>query len=134
MLIDDDPATNFLSNMIIDEADCALHIRTQTTAKDALNYITSADLNSKNETLPYPDLIFLDINMPWMNGWEFLEEYYKLDKQFQSEAIVVMLTTSNNPDDKIKAKLFNGVSDFKTKPLTKEMLEEIIDKYFKQQQ
>jgi CheY-like chemotaxis protein len=66
-----------------------------------------------------------------MNGWEFLEEYRKLDEKYKSEAIVVMLTTSENPDDKIKAKTMNIASDFKTKPLTKEMLEEIISKYFK---
>jgi len=57
-------------------------------------------------------------------------KYNKLDKQLQSHAVVVMLTTSGNPDDRRKAELLNGVSDFKTKPLTKEMLAEILGKYF----
>jgi CheY-like chemotaxis protein len=96
------------------------------SAKEALDYLVS---RNENKT-PRPDLIFLDINMPGMNGWEFLHEYNKLDKQLQSRAIVIMLTTSENPDDQMKAKGINVVSDFKTKPLTVEMLEEVIDKYF----
>ena len=129
MLVDDNPDDNFFHERVIRKSDAADIVIAKQTAIGALEYLKSRKDNSD----AHPNLIFLDINMPGMNGWEFLEEYYKLDKQFQSEAIVVMLTTSNNPDDKIKAKLFNGVSDFKTKPLTKEMLEEIIDKYFKQQ-
>ena len=78
-----------------------------------------------------PDIIFLDINMPGMNGWEFLDEYNKLDKQLQSRAVVVMLTTSDNPDDKTKAMALNVASDFKTKPLTGQMLREIISTYLK---
>ena len=78
----------------------------------------------------HPDLIFVDINMPRMNGWEFLEEYNKLADQFKSQAIVVMLTTSGNPDDKAKAKLSKVISDFITKPLTKEILEGIVKQYF----
>jgi len=69
--------------------------------------------------------------MPGMNGWEFLDEYHKLDKDIQSKVIVVMLTTSDNPDDEAKAKNWDFISDFITKPLTKEILEDIIEKYFK---
>jgi CheY-like chemotaxis protein len=65
-----------------------------------------------------------------LNGWEFLEQYNKLDKQLQGSVIVVMLTTSDNPDDKLKAIEFKIPADFRTKPLTKEMLEEIINKHF----
>ena len=126
MLVDDNPDDNFYHERVIKRSDAADIVVAKQTAMDALEYLKSKKDNSDT----HPNLIFLDINMPGMNGWEFLEEYYKLDKQFQSQAIVVMLTTSDNPDDKMKAKLFNGVSDFKTKPLTKEMLEDIIDKYF----
>ena len=126
MLVDDNPDDNFYHERVIKKSDAADIVVAKQTAMAALDYLKSKKDNSDT----HPNLIFLDINMPGMNGWEFLEEYYKLDKQFQSRAIVVMLTTSDNPDDKTKAKLFNGVSDFKTKPLTKEMLEDISDKYF----
>jgi len=86
--------------------------------------------SSKNENGTHPDMIFLDINMPGMNGWEFLEEYSKLDKQRQSEVIIIMLTTSDSPSDKAKAAALDIVADYKTKPLTKEMVHEIKDKYF----
>ena len=126
MLVDDNPDDNFYHERMIKKSDAADIVVAKQTAMAALEYLKSKKDNSDTQ----PNLIFLDINMPGMNGWEFLEEYHKLDKQFKSQAIVVMLTTSDNPDDKMKAKLLNGVSDFKTKPLTKEMLEEIIDKYF----
>ena len=88
-------------------------------------------LNEAKAERNLPCLIILDINMPGMNGWEFLEEYNKLDEKSKSRAIVVMLTTSDNPDDKQKSAMMNIASDFRTKPLTGEMLEEIVNKYFK---
>ena len=127
MLVDDDLDDNFFHERVITKNDAANMVIAKQTGMAALEYLRS----KKDGSDTHPDLIFLDINMPRMNGWEFLAEYNKLDKQFQSHAIVVMLTTSGNPDDEIKAKLDNNVADYKTKPLTKEMLEEIIDKYFK---
>ena len=126
MLVDDDPDDNFFHERVIRKSDAANTVIAKQTGMAALDYLKSKKDNSDT----HPDLIFLDINMPGMNGWEFLEEYNKLDKRFQSHAIVVMLTTSVNPDDRMKAELLNGVSDFKTKPLTGEMLTEILGKYF----
>ena len=126
MLVDDNQDDNFFHERVIKKNNAADLVLTKTSALDALEYLKS----KKNIENTHPDLIFLDINMPGMNGWEFLEEYNKLDKELQSQVIVVMLTTSENPDDKKKAKSLNILSDFKIKPLTKEMLEEIIEKYF----
>jgi CheY-like chemotaxis protein len=126
MLIDDNRDDNFFHERVIKKNNAAEIVIAMQSAKEALDYLVS---RNENKT-PRPDLIFLDINMPGMNGWEFLHEYNKLDKQLQSRAIVIMLTTSENPDDQMKAKGINVVSDFKTKPLTVEMLEEVIDKYF----
>jgi CheY-like chemotaxis protein len=64
-----------------------------------------------------------------MNGWEFLQEYNRLDNALQSRAIIIMLTTSENPEDVARAKV-NLVSDFVTKPLTMEKMEVLNKKYF----
>ena len=69
--------------------------------------------------------------MPGMNGWEFMDEYNLFRKEFQNETIVLMLTNSENPDDQKKAKSFNYISEYITKPLTKELFETIKNKYLK---
>lgn len=128
MLIDDNPDDNFYHERVIKKHFGAgqVSVVVEQSAIDALKYLKLEDL----KVGCHPDLVFLDINMPAMNGWEFLEEYNKLDGQFQCTAVVIMLTTSDNPDDIRKAKCLKGVSDLKSKPLTKEMLEDIIEEHF----
>jgi len=131
LLIDDDEATNYFSNYIIEEADCAVHVKTKQTAKAALNYLAdSGHLNQHQNTLPFPDLIFLDINMPAMDGWEFLEHYKMMENNFPNKPTIIMLSTSLNPDDKVKALGIPAVADFQNKPITTEMIHTILDKYF----
>lgn len=122
MLIDDDEPTNFLSRMLIEEARCAEHIQVADSGKVALDYLSKSN-NS-------PDLIFLDINMPAMNGWEFLEKYKELEKAKQGKIVIIMLTTSLNPDDKVKAGQIPEISGFENKPLSSELIERVIKKYF----
>jgi CheY-like chemotaxis protein len=129
MLIDDNEHDNFFHEREIKKIDSDTYVIAKQSGKEALEYLKS----KKDETDMQPDLIFLDINMPGMNGWEFLEEYNKLDKEIQSRVIVVMLTTSDNPDDSMKAKTWSFVSDYITKPLTKERLKDIIDEHFNEQ-
>lgn len=126
LLIDDNPDDNFYHERVIRKSSAANLVVTKQTGNEALEYLLS-----KNEhPQAHPDLIFLDINMPGMNGWEFLEEYKKLDKALQGSVVVVMLTSSDNPEDKTRAKSFSVPFDFKTKPLTKEILEEVISAFF----
>ncbi len=133
--MDDDEATNYLSNMIISEADCTLHIKTKQTAKSALNYLADSGFATRHyNALPFPDIIFLDINMPAMDGWEFLEEYRELKDNLPHSPVVIMLSTSLNPDDKLKALSIPEVSEFCNKPMTTEMITSTIAKYFPQYQ
>lgn len=62
----------------------------------------------------YPDYIFLDLNMPMMNGWEFLEKYYEMGLP---KTKVIILTTSENPHHRTKANTFDLIQDYLTKPL-----------------
>ena len=129
LLIDDDEPTNFLSAMLIEEANCSRHVKVIPTGKEALSYLASSQ-QSKNDSLPYPELIFLDINMPAMDGWEFLDEYKALTKEHQEKIIIIMLTTSLNPDDALRAFEIPEVSGFENKPITREKLDRILKKYF----
>lgn len=122
LLIDDDEPTNFFHKIIIREADCCEQVVVMDSAIDALDYLTHPD------TSP-PDLIFLDINMPKMNGWEFLEAYRDIASTQQSN-IIIMLTTSLNPDDQSRADKISAITGFRHKPLSVEMLKELTDKFF----
>jgi CheY-like chemotaxis protein len=130
MLVDDNADDNFIHTRLIKKNDLAEIIIVKQTALGALEYLKSKKENSTPP--PPPDLLFLDINMPGMNGWEFLEEYSKLSVEFKCKTVIIMLTTSDNPADLHKAKLYQPISDFRTKPLTVGMIEEIISNFFKQ--
>ncbi|MBU2020011.1 MAG: response regulator [Bacteroidetes bacterium] len=128
MLIDDNRDDNYFHERIIKKKDSNITLIVHQSALDALDYLKSLKKDNKTP----PDLIFLDINMPKMNGWEFLEEYDKMDGDLQSKVVVVLLSTSDNPDDLERAKKLTPkpLKDYRTKPLTLEILEDIIAKYF----
>lgn len=126
LLIDDDPATNFLHKLIIKKENCANNVICKQSAQEALDYLKS----KIDGEYPNPELIFLDINMPGMNGWDFLTAYKTIDKEQQAEKVVIMLTTSVDPLDKVKAKTMDEISDFSSKPLTSERLRELLTSNF----
>lgn len=123
LLIDDNPDDNFIHERAIRKVDANSIVITKESGEEALTYLTS--LSSC-----HADLILLDINMPEMNGWEFLEHYSKLDKALQCQSIIIMLTTSDNADDVARSKTLSNVKGFITKPLTKEKMASISEKYF----
>jgi CheY-like chemotaxis protein len=124
LLIDDDDITNFINERVIKRDHLANTITVMHRADHALQYLSTLTDSEK------PNLILLDINMPAMNGWEFIEEYKKIDAKITEDIILVMLTTSINPDDKIKAQENTHINDFKVKPLSSEILTEIIHTHF----
>jgi CheY-like chemotaxis protein len=126
LLVDDDDMTNFLNRRVLEQYDCTHTIEVAENGEKALEYLTQ----KTNEGYPSPDLILLDINMPRMNGWEFLEEYTKLNDTQKGEVVIVMLTTSLNPDDKTTAENNDEISDFINKPLTPDELKSVLEKHF----
>ena len=123
LLIDDNEDDNFYHKIILHESGIARHVEIAETAYEALDFLKKTQI--------LPELIFLDINMPRMNGWEFLDRYRKLefDKGHQ-RSVIIMLTTSLNPADEKKAASIEEVSSFESKPLTHEMIQKIVDAYF----
>lgn len=121
MLIDDSEADNFIHQRIINKCQVAKEIVIMYRATDALDYL-------KSQTRP--ELIFLDINMPGMDGWEFLEEYEQLTAAQKADFIICMLTTSKSAIDREKAEQYGIVEHFMSKPLTKEKLITIVKAHF----
>lgn len=123
LLIDDDEATNYLHKMIIDKSDCTKECVVAENGLEALEL-----LQAKKNPLK-PDLIFLDINMPKMDGWEFLIEYKNIYK-IPNSTILIMLSTSIHSNDKKKAESIEEINGFVNKPLSKETIQEVMRTYF----
>ena len=131
MVIDDDEPTNFLSNMIIEEAACTRHIQIEDSVAKAISYLrNSAKPGCGNNDQPVPDLIFLDINMPAMNGWEFLEKFERLKNKLKKNIELYVMTSSVRESDKERSTRYACVSSFISKPLSKQMLNSICSQGF----
>ncbi|MFT6965711.1 MAG: CheY-like chemotaxis protein [Marivirga sp.] len=126
MLVDDDHNDNFFHKREIKKTNLSTIVIEKNSGLDALEYLKSKKVDKDI----FPDLLFLDINMPGMNGWDFIQEFERLNKELQDRVIIIMLTTSDNDEDVAKAKALNFVSDYITKPLTEEIMKGIIKKYF----
>jgi CheY-like chemotaxis protein len=123
LLVDDDPDDNMYHRIIIEEMNITEKIDVVLNGLEAITYL-------KKENQTPPELIFLDINMPKMNGWEFLEQYKHLDEKQKARVVIVILTTSANPDHIKKAQQIKEVTGFETKPLSKEMITDILNEHF----
>lgn len=116
LLIDDDATINYLNKIIIERAQTGLQVADFTSASDALEQLASGALQ--------PQLILLDLNMPEMDGWQFLEAYKKLSSLPKQQKVVI-LSSSINPADEKKAKATGRVAAFYRKPLTPDQIKEI---------
>lgn len=131
LLVDDNPAFNLISRKVIEKFKVTDEIATVLNGIEAVEFLTNTGKYAhKGDKFPQPDLILLDLNMPLMDGWEFLDAYDQIDSRFKGNAIIVMLTTSLNPDDQGKAASNSHISGFRNKPLTAAVFKDILDNYF----
>jgi len=113
-LIDDDPTFNFITKLMLKKISFAEEIIDFVDAGDALSKLQQV---ADTERLNFPELIFLDLNMPGMDGWDFLDEYQLLPRKLVQQCKLYILTSSIDPIDKSKSLDYSCVADFITKPL-----------------
>jgi CheY-like chemotaxis protein len=126
MLIDDDESVNYLYQEVLEDAGIVEHIIVADTAWKALSLLEKPD----NEACGNPDIIFLDLNMPLMCGWDFVERLGEKKLGNSTFPLIFILTTSLNVHNLKRAVGSDGVTGFLPKPLTEEMLEEILSRHF----
>lgn len=123
MLIDDDEINNELNQIILEKFDFAEKALVFVNGSEALAHIQNHYLDGDGEELP--EVIFLDIKMPVMDGFEFLERLHKLSKEFVEKVPVYILTSSRNQHDIERASAFD-IAGFFSKPLSPGQLEKIL--------
>lgn len=121
-LIDDDEINRFVMAKTIRVSGIDANVMTYPNGRQAmLDFLEFASEPSK-----LPDLIFLDINMPLMNGWQFLEEFERLERLFTKEMSIYMVSSSIDPRDIDRSKTYRHVIDFIEKPLTAEKISQLL--------
>lgn len=130
LCVDDDPITLMLCKKVVERVEFAKEIITAENGVEAIEYFDTLFEESKvNDAIVYPKLVLLDLNMPVMDGWEFLETYIRKDYDniFTSTRFIV-LSSSIDPYDINRSKTY-PVIGFLSKPITKEMLENLKNQF-----
>jgi CheY-like chemotaxis protein len=129
LLVDDDFASNYLTEVIIKDINFAGQVYSVRDGKAALDFMKQHCLPlQQQQESACPDLILLDINMPVMDGFEFLEEYEKMQIGKKEAIYIILLTTSTNIRDVEKAKRYK-VTAYLEKPLSEEKLKQALAGY-----
>lgn len=126
MLIDDNEIDNFINEKLIKAYYFAENVYVHTSAKSALEFLKNVDvtLDEVPENL-IPAYIFLDINMPILDGFNFLDEFASFSKPLKEKIKIAMLSTSLNPKDVEKSKTYSNVVKFMHKPLSEHELTDL---------
>lgn len=124
LLIDDNDTSNFLNERLLKRMVLTDHIQVMSNGKNAFDYLENMAKGNGENAQVKPELILLDINMPVLDGFEFLELYQKLDQSFRQDILIALLSTSSHPQDTSKAAEFNAF--YLTKPLTVEKVEDLL--------
>jgi len=128
LLIDDDKLTNFVNKIIVDTMCCPDHVVRKESVRSALEYLSdSADSYGQ---IPFPDLIFLDIDMPNSDGWQFLNSFKDIKNNLPYVPVIIMLSGFVDSQTISKASSFGDLAGIIKKPMSTENYNEITSEYF----
>ncbi|MBQ0768553.1 MAG: response regulator [Bizionia sp.] len=123
LIVDDDPINNFLTKTVLKKSFEAVHVNDFTVPEEGLEFIKSgANHNANGEKT----ILFLDINMPTLTGWQFLEAFKLFDESIRAQYTIYILSSSINHSDIKLAKEHQLILDFIEKPLNKIKLANIL--------
>lgn len=125
MLVDDNELDNFINQKTIEANHFANKVYLNTGSKSALEFLKNLEISGTETSNFFPEVIFVDLNMPMIDGFQFIEHLKNaLPNNFKAIKIVI-LTSSITPNDKERAQKISNEIVFFNKPLTKEMLNQI---------
>ena len=123
MLIDDSEIDNFINLKMLEGCSFADRIYVHTNGKSALEFLKNIERMGEKSTELFPQVIFLDLMMPVMDGYQFFDEFEKMPDLLIRRTKVFILTTSLNPSDLGRSKKYKNIAGFVNKPLTQQLLD-----------
>jgi CheY-like chemotaxis protein len=129
VLVDDNETTSFLNNRLLSRLDVADRVYTFTRAEQAYDFLWGKGDTPGSMAPDVPQLVFVDLKMPGMDGFEFLEQYSQLPATVKAKTVLAVLTTSMHSADTARVAKFEGV-EYLAKPLTEEKMEKLLQKRF----
>lgn len=124
LYIDDDTIASFFFKKV-----CSVINRNNLVINIAKNGEEALDFIKKTDVMP--ELLFVDLNMPIMDGWQFLDHFKEINNQQKEKSVAVIVSSTLNPEEIDKAKEYNNVVKFISKPITTELVEDLLNKYCK---
>jgi len=128
VLVDDNETTSFLNNRLLGRLGVAEQVSTFSRADEAFERIWGGQ-SGGTQAMPTPDLVFVDLKMPGVSGFEFLQLYSSLPKDVQDKTVMAVLTTSMHSADTARVAQYPNV-EYLTKPLTEEKMQKLLEKRF----
>ena len=125
MLIDDSEIDNFINMKMMEGCNFASRVYVHTNGRSALEFLKNIERMEEKDNSLFPEVIFLDLNMPIMDGFQFIDEFEKISETLKNKTKIIILTTSLNPSDFERSKKYPRIIKYINKPLTCNLIETI---------